>query len=200
MQQYTSFISEHSAEFPIVFKIKEILRSDFNVICPIFPWLNREGSNISKVIHANERYMLLGLFPRRPKVNKHNYNEILIKINEEIVESAQIAEEYGFPMVAGCPLANNFKELANSPDCIWIKLNSKTDKFIKIDRKKLIADYFDDNLIFDPILLKDYVLKYNNYYSLDMIMDVIRDIKRLSYGNHFFRFVSYKPLYFLLQS
>ncbi len=69
MKKATSFISEHTAEFALVPALKLILQKKYDYVTPIFPWMARECSNISTIIHKGDKFRVAGLYPRRPKIN-----------------------------------------------------------------------------------------------------------------------------------
>ena len=80
----TSYISEHSAEYYLVPALKNILQEQYSHIAPVFPWISREFSNISKYLHKEDRFHVLVMFPRRPKINIPDDWEVYFTINEEL--------------------------------------------------------------------------------------------------------------------
>ena len=72
-------MSEHTDEFVLIPKLITILKQKFEVAIPIFPWSIREGNNFSKMIHKEDKFRILGLYPRRPKLNLLEH-KIFIKI------------------------------------------------------------------------------------------------------------------------
>ena len=81
--KFTSFLSERSTEYLLIPKIVNILKKEYKTVIPIYPWLTREGSKISKIIHKDDKFLVLGLYPRRPKIDVDN-NIIYVKINDEL--------------------------------------------------------------------------------------------------------------------
>ena len=134
-EHYSSFICEHTAEYVLVPRLTDILKQKFKVVIPIFPWLTREGSNLSKAIHRQDEFKIVGLYPRRPKVNRTNC-KILIKINNDLILGAREASRINIPMITGCPLARNLRELDEHTMCVWIKLTEKTRSYYKIEHSK----------------------------------------------------------------
>ena len=65
----TGYISEHSAEYYLVPALKKILQTQYSHVAPMFPWLSREFSKFSKLIHKDDRFHVLVMFPRRPKID-----------------------------------------------------------------------------------------------------------------------------------
>jgi len=123
-----SFISEHTAEYTLVPNLKNILQKRFSIVTPLFPWATREGGTIARHLHKGERFKVVGLYPRRPKLLSANSSIITVKLNRQILLGAQCGMELGIPIIAGCPLAKNFWELGNSPHCLWIKLDQGSKK------------------------------------------------------------------------
>lgn len=137
MKNYSSFISEHTAEFILVPKLVSILREKYNTVVPIFPWLTREGGKLSNNIHGDDKFKVLILFPRRPKINISLSNQILIKINENLVSAANEFSEVNIPVISGCPVIRDFWNINDDPKCIWINLNSNVNKYY--------TAYFENN-------------------------------------------------------
>lgn len=117
----TSFISEHSVEFSLVPHIKTLLEKEFDCVAPIFPWLSRELGKRSKGVHSSNKFRVLTLFPRRPKLSDNC--EIFITINYELSQVKNIGEEHGVTVLAGCPIATNFWELSSCKDFVWVDVN-----------------------------------------------------------------------------
>ncbi|MEH3174239.1 hypothetical protein POW79_19805, partial [Enterobacter quasiroggenkampii] len=80
----TSYISEHSAEYYLVPALKAILQEQYSHIAPVFPWISREFSNISKHLHKDDWFHVLVMFPRRPKFNAYDNCEVYVTINREL--------------------------------------------------------------------------------------------------------------------
>ena len=45
-EKYSSFISEHTAEYVLIPQLTDILKQKFEVVIPIYPWMTREGNNL----------------------------------------------------------------------------------------------------------------------------------------------------------
>ena len=108
----TSFISEHSAELSLVPHLKMELEKHFNTVAPVFPWFNREASKISRQVHNNDRFKILVLFPRRPKLDHSENKNVFITINEDLLNFKNFASTHDIPVIAGCPISTNFWELS----------------------------------------------------------------------------------------
>ncbi len=108
MNKAKSFVCEHTAEYILVPKLKTILHKRFNKVTPVYYWTSKEGSNISKELHGNDKFKVVGLYPRRPKLISVDNSIITVKINKQIIFGAQSGMDFGIPIIAGCPVANNF--------------------------------------------------------------------------------------------
>ena len=204
MTKSTSYICEHTAEFTLIPVLKTILLKKYDTVTPIFPWITREGSNLSKKIHSNEKFNILGMYPRRPKIQIRGEANLLITINDEIVESAKAGLERGIPIIAGCPLAYNFWSLGNNPKCLWIKLNEDTPKSIcaeTIDDEIKIGEPKDKNTFSSDQEIIRYSTSHCRVVSLDEAIDTIKLIRRCGYNHDSsYPFVGgYKPVYFLMK-
>lgn len=207
MGQATSFICEHTAEYILVPKLKEILRKRFDIVTPIYPWASREGSYISKELHKHDKFKVVGLYPRRPKFVSTDKPEIIVKINGQILLGAQTGIKLGIPVIAGCPLVRTFWELGNNPDCIWIKLDQGSTETFELELGHIqYHDYMNQisKFIFtDEKDLLTYLSEKSELIDINSARLSFREIKRDSVGEgsySYFRFMGfYKPVYFLLK-
>lgn len=205
MSKSTSFICERTAEYVLIPKLKQILQKEYEFVTPIFPWITREGSNISKEVHENENYRILGLYPRRPKLANARSTRIHIKVNHEIILGAESALEHGIPVVAGCPIANNFWTLGSEPNCIWIKLCERTSEnyHVEMDSDRITSLKHEHIFASDEDLI-NYANDNCNLLSLPEALEAFKEIKMKSMGLGFYHPMAfmggYKPVYFLMKN
>lgn len=201
-ENYSSFISEHTGEYVLIPRLTGILKQKFKVVIPIYPWLTREGNNLSKSLHRQDKFKIVGFYPRRPKIDI-KYRKIQIKINNEFLTGAKEASRINIPMLAGCPLASNLWELNEDTKCIWIKLTDKTRKNYNIEyTDEIPIDYkiiqheeiLDTN---DDIL--NFVINGSKELDFEKLIQAIQTIRVYSSTVYFMGFGSYKPIYFLLK-
>ena len=201
-EEYSSFICEHTAEYILVPKLTKILKLKYDIVIPIFPWLTREGNNLSKQIHGQDKFKIVGFYPRRPKIN-HKDNKIIIKINNEFIEGAEEALKMKIPMLAGCPLAKSFWELDDNTKCIWIKLNDKTKHHYEVECNSAMTKEFKilDNteILESEKEILDYVDGNCKTHNFESLILGIQHIRAHSSTVYFMGFGSYKPIYFLLK-
>jgi len=203
MKEYSSFLSEHTAEYVLIPILTNIFKLKFEIVIPIFPWITREGSNFSRTIHRQDKFIIVGLYPRRPKLNLTDH-KILIKINSEFMDGAREASRIKIPMMAGCPLARNLWELNESTKCIWIKLTDKTKAFYNIEYDDVIAPEYkilqkEEVLISNDDIL-NFVINSSKDQDFEFLIQAIQTIKSHGYAIRFMGFGSYKPVYFLLKN
>jgi len=204
MSEAKSFIGEYSVGLSIVPCIKEILHEKYEYVTPIFPWMTREGSNISKFLHRSDQFRILGIFPRRPKLTSDS-EDIEFKINAQIIAGAYGGLELGIPIIAGGPLVKNFWELSNNPRFIWIRLElKKNDDFlIKIKETECFTPALTKILFNKNQEILDYLNEKAKLFSIEEALDAFREVKMITMNFPFhsrFLFGSvYKPIYFLLK-
>jgi len=191
----TSFINEHTAEFYIVPYLKNELEKYFAYVAPIFPWLNRETSGISKLLHGADRFRVHIVFPRRPKLNISNINKIYITINRELLEFKEFAKQYDTSVILGCPVAANFWELSKCSKYVWLELDDQQpEKYLNPIQSE------DSNEILLPsISVKDIVKHINNSAVMDinLFFEFIREARYILPSRFIFG-ARYKPVYFLI--
>ena len=202
MDNFSSFISEHTSEYILVPRLIYILKQKFEFIIPVFPWITRECGNLSKITHCNDKFRVVGLYPRRPKFSMGD-ERIHIKINGELVNCANEALKNKVPMIAGCPLVRNFWELDERASCVWLKLNDKTLPFYDLDNKTGASigystqkreKFLNSN---DDIL--DFIIANSEELSMTDFLRVIRIIRHEA-GSRGYFMGGYKPVYFLLKN
>jgi len=207
MEKATSFICEHTAEYILIPKLKKILHKRFDIVTPIYPWASREGSNISKELHKYDKFSVVGLYPRRPKLISTGSQKITVKINEQILLGAQSGMKLGIPIIAGCPVVKNLWELGNNPNCVWIKLNQGYKESFELELEHIqSSDYMNPMSGFTFANEEDlltYLGEKSKSIDFNSAISSFREIKMDSGGTGFyypFRFMGgYKPVYFLLK-
>lgn len=207
MSKVTSFIGEHTVELTIAPIFKRILEKEFEFVVPIFPWMTREGGSISKLVHINDEFKIIWLYPRRPKLSAKEADSIFVKISEQIILGARSGEDQGIPIIGGLPLVRNFWELSKNPECLWLNIDFEDDAKLEYEIK------FDNS--FKPEeLLSEKVLKTDNEiiqliskkaksYNINEAVEAFRKIKMESMSLNFYSSFAYmggyKPIYFFLK-
>lgn len=185
-EDFTSFISEHTAEFALIPNIINIIKNEYEYVVPIFPWLNREGGRLAHSLHQNEEFKVIGIYPRRPKFDS-NRTSCLIKINEELIETAVIAKIINIPMIAGAPISKNLWELYNNPICKLFHLTDDTQTLNFIDLNNTLENEID-------LLL---IVRQANPHTYQSFISAVRYLRQ---GNSRMFFSStYKPVYLLIK-
>lgn len=166
-----------------------ILEERFEYVVPVFPWLSRELGGRSKNIHGSDRFRILTLFPRRPKLSSGK--DILVTINYELVLVAEIGKTQGVPVIAGCPLATNFWELSSPREIAWLNLYSSSfyDHLTPISSLKsgerITEQEITELIVNSPL------------HSMESFEEFIRTIRHELPSS--FYGPRYKPVYFLIK-
>ena len=207
MIKITSYICEHTAEFVLIPTLKNILSRRFESVTPIYPWITREGSNISFKLHRHDKFKILGLYPRRPKLSSTEHGNIIVKVNEQLLFGAQSGSEFGIPIIAGCPIASDFWELGKDPNCLWIKLDKDSMESFEIELELNNSSYtitrFSEYTFHTDEDLLTYIDNKAEIINLTTAFDAIKKIKMKRKGMEFYYPIAfmggYKPVYFLLK-
>lgn len=192
----TGFVNERTIEYVLANIINEVFQDVDHAV--IYPHMGREGSNISKLIHLIDHFKMIGFFARRQKFDEF-FDEIEIKINQEIIDKSVFAQDnYKIPFYAGFSLSDNFWTIRER--IFWLNLaeikheqilniNSKTDKPMNY------------NLIEDLKCCYNDLFYVDNTFNIVTAIDAIKAINKVgSYFHHFFGDVSsYKPFYLFLK-
>jgi hypothetical protein len=207
MPKFTSFIGEHTVELTIVPIFKRILEQEFKFVVPIFPWMTREGGSISKLIHKEDEFKIIGLYPRRPKFLTTEKENIFIKISGQIILGARGGQALGIPIIGGLPLVKNLWELSNNPECLWLKLDFNDheqleyeiafDKIYKPENLLLKKVFKSDKEIFQLICKTAKTFDMNG--AIEAFGKIKMDSMHLDSYSSFAYMGGYKPIYFLLK-
>nr|NJM03641.1 hypothetical protein [Desulfobacula sp.] len=192
----TSYISERSAALSLVPQLKLKLENHFDYVAPLFPWLNRETSNISKQIHINDRFKILVLFPRRPKIDHDDVKKIFTTINKELLTFKEFAKEHNVPVIAGCPIARNFWELSKCTKHVWIEITNGTisnylNPVIKASGEKVIT-----SLSISQIAA---LIKESTLFNIESFSVFLNESKYIMPNFYIFG-PRYKPIYLLIKN
>jgi hypothetical protein len=199
MEAYSSFISEHTAEFALIPRLTEILQNHYKLIVPIYPWMTKEGSILSRNLHSRDQFKMIALFPRRPKYSKNGLLNVYVKINYEIIQFYHVASKLGVPVIAGCPLIKNLWDLNAKFKCVWLKINeiAETEYLIEIDNHlNNIEDH--DNFFYTNEEIINFFNIISYEINFDRALTMFKELKKVSTFNYFYG-STYKPIYFLLK-
>lgn len=96
------------------------LRQRFGAAVPMYFWATREGNSVAEERHASQRFRMLVVFARRPKV--FDSQHMLGKINRELFEFADRAHVHGLPTIAAFPAVSDLFELGRAFQTYWFPL------------------------------------------------------------------------------
>lgn len=177
----TSYICEHSAEFSIVPYLESLLEKEFEYVVPISPWLSREFARKSKEVHKNAEFQVLVVFPRRPKTNEEK--DIFVTLNSEIHAFKDISVKYGIEVIAGCPVATDFWELATATRYVWFDVGHPSNYEYLISVTSPTAR--NDGLLSDEQILD--MVRKSALQSIGSLEEFVREAR--SVQPHFFSVV-----------
>ena len=192
----TSFINEHSAELSIIPHLKMELEKSFDYVAPLFPWLNRETSNILRQVHLNDRFRILIVFPRRPKLEQDDSKSVFLTINADLLSFKEFAMDYDVPVIAGCPLSTNFWGLSKCTSHVWIEINKKTTSTylyqVMSNHKKK-----DVNCLSISSIVK--MINKSKFFSIGEFQEFIEESRHVMPRVFWFG-PRYKPTYLLIKN
>lgn len=122
--KYTGFFSEHTAEYLLVSRLKNIIGKEFMFVTPVFPWLSREGGSLAQYLHRDDRLFVIGFYPKRPKFSIDSA-KIQLKVNEEFFLGSKEGRKLGIPIILGCVIARDLWELNDNAQFIWLNLDNR---------------------------------------------------------------------------
>jgi hypothetical protein len=207
LNKVTSFVGEHSVGLSIAPVLKKVLHNKYQLVVPIFPWMSREGGNISRIVHATSEFNIVGLYPRRPKISTTDQDNIYLTINEEIILGTESGRKLGIPIIAGIPIARDFWELGESARCMWLKLdfNSVEEAPFQICHKngKCPNKEVTDRILATDHEILDFLCKDCKSFNIDEALEAFKQIKmdslHLAHYSRFSYMGGYKPIYFLIR-
>ncbi|HAS6741155.1 TPA: hypothetical protein GRI37_22920 [Vibrio parahaemolyticus] len=202
----TSFICERSAEYALIPELMKELKKKFEYVTPIYPWISREGSNISKELHGMSSFKVIGLYARRPKLSSLDDPTIKVKFSEQIIYGSRTAWKLGIPIIAGCPLARDFMELGDCKKFLWANLSKFSshdiDFIAEVNADGVVSNQPKGYFFNDLSEVSALVDSASKDFDIRKFIEVIKDIKMNSKGyNQYVPMAfmgGYKPVYFLL--
>jgi len=205
------FLSEHTAEFVLVPRLRSILVARFGVVTPVYFWKTREGNSLSNIIHKSEFVRVLALFPRRPKLTSPTEETIWGKINQKLLKYARASFSVGIPAIAGLPLAHSLPELWENPKPIWISLahESPEDIFFEVETisRKIVSMHPEGqklNIMAEkniPFLVEENANRMAWPEAIAAIDMLRKELSRNNFYRSFLFFLGgYKPVYFFIFS
>jgi hypothetical protein len=114
---WSSFIGEHTAEFPMVSRLRSALNRAGLPVVAFFHWADREGSSMSRACDDGAPIRIVAAYPRRPKVAEPGATAIEMKVNRLLFEHARALHSEEIPVLACVPLVDTIWALGNDPAC-----------------------------------------------------------------------------------
>lgn len=189
----TSYISEHSAEYYLVPVLKKILQEQYRYVAPVFPWISRELSKISRHLHKDDQFHVLVMFPRRPKLNGTNIGEIYVTINWELEAFNKAGERKGVPVIAGCPRAVDIWDLSNCQNYAWLDISKNNYN----EYLNPISELEQNGYLLEKEAILTLV-RNSSIFNIESFEGFLRDAKETQPNRVFGS--QYKPVYFLIKT
>jgi len=200
MPNFTSFISEHTAEYILIPQIVHELEKDFDKVIPLYFWATREGGIMARASLRPFQYKVIALYARRPKIDLVGAEENLIRINDLLFERAKTFGARGIPVIAGIPLLSDLNSLRLNSKCLWIHLaDTGYQQDIKIDIHNPLIENNHFSLI-NPGEFKPLVNEKCNPIPGEEVIDIMRSAKNGFNSQHWSGLFNeqYKPVYILI--
>jgi hypothetical protein len=122
-----AFVCERTAEYLLVPRLVSMLSAVVPNVVPFYFWSSREGSPVSRDCDSGVGVRLVSVFARRPKIMRGARDRIVMKINRELLEAANVAVRSGIPMFAGVPLVSSIFGFTLGARCGWFELTESDD-------------------------------------------------------------------------
>lgn len=197
-----SFVSERTLEYTIIPKIQQTLKLEYSLVIPIYFWTTREGNSISKELNHQEKFRVLAVYLRRPKIFG---SKIYFKVNNSIIALSPLFEENNIPVLCTFPLASKFIDLDNENltyHSLKLKDFSQETTFSFSTTNKIISISINDHI--HPLTnLEIYeLINHSKLHEWNELSRIFRIIKQgVSFeGSWFYSrfFGGYQPVYFLI--
>jgi hypothetical protein len=201
-----SFLCEHTAEFILVPKMRDLLTQRFAHAIPIAYWKTREGNSVASSRHANRLFRMIAMFARRPKLAPVG-QEVFGKLNKQLFEFALEAWHLGIPTFAGFPVISSLWELTGETAVIWFLLrgDGSSDAEFSVNRSTLRCDMIATGGQSTAVASDDQVLavtaERTRVYGWEDAIESIDRLRRTSVRpstRYLFGEPGYKPIYFLM--
>jgi len=201
----TSFLSEHTAEYSLVYILNGILTNDWRVT-PLFYWHTREGSRIARLCsEAETPVKVMAMYARRPKLCSPTADCFLMKVNSSILRRAGFLIAAGIPVLCGVPRISRLLDFHLDCDCVWLSIKEVGQlRDIEIELE-LASGMLARGILPQGIELvrdndvKDLALHSAQDMTLGAAMAAISESARVEDFTHPLFGAQYKPVYLILQ-
>lgn len=199
-------MSEHTAEFILVPKLMEFIKTRYTNVVPVYFWATREGNKLSRDLHRNMNLKIIAFFPRRPKFDSKNPKLIYGKINSLIFEFANFASSLNIPTIAGLPIVGSLLDLSKNPSICWFHIVKSEPKDITFEinkqNKKITFHNNENGSIKVPVESDfDGIIEESKLYNWEGAVDNLRLLKPNNYSNRIFSRFNlwgiYRPIFLL---
>lgn len=202
----TSFISEHSAEFILVPKFAEILSSRFDNILPIYFWVSREGSRMAKACLRGISLRIVAMYARRPKIERPDQEEILVKFNSILLDRAKYFQHFGIPVFAGVPRVSSISDFKLDAECSWFRISTESEinydvgYLLDIKAGRVMEGLSEQIIpVNESAIIKTIQMKSRSILWEEAVK-IIRGVASDDISSWYYpgNYTNYKPVYFLI--
>ncbi len=199
-------MSEHTAEFVLVPKLVECIKTRYTNVVPVYYWATREGNNLSRDLHRNMNVKIIAFFPRRPKLDNKSPKLIYGKINSLIFEFANFASSLNIPTIAGLPIADSLLDLSQNPSIFWFHISKTEPKDItfEINKHNKKLNFHNNEKVAVKILVEsdfDGIIEKSKLCNWEEAINNLRLLKPNNYSNRIFSRFNlwgiYRPIFIL---
>lgn len=201
-----SFMSEHSAEYIITFKLCNYFISLHKQITPVYLFRTREGNSMGRMAF-NSKIKSFVVYPRRPKKYRKDDSLIYFKINESILKGLKHYQGNGVPAYIGGPIINGLDEYNMDNNIFLAIVRSQVpnknygDVYINFDQNKnLVNDNQNIKIISFNNILRDIETKaeQKTWQELIQLSIEVNNLQNDNFSRLSF-LTPYKPIIFIVR-
>lgn len=203
----TSFMSERTAEYALVYDLIRHIRVVSPRVIPMCFWSTQEGARTAEESMRSRRVRIIAAYARRPKVLYSDQPRILVKINAPLFTGAAEGLKFGIPVLTGVPLVTALSGFSIGVPCSWFHLtpnpsrHNDSEFLIPVSDQPLSALIFESS-ISGPLTdaqIGDLVKSETREMSWIEATEGMRTIRKAGYGYVQIPFaVGYRPFFIVI--
>ncbi len=195
-ERISSFINEQTASYLLVPQFTAMLKRHFSKVIPIYYWATREGSSLGVAQLAGQNFTIVALYPRRPKLVNYQTDHVLVKINEQLFNFADLLAPAGIPVFAGSPMISSLNDLKNEVASAWFEIQpGGTEIQYRLD---LPFDHGKHEFTLTEAEILELIGKEGRAISMDDFRKIIKEANSAIFPFFVYGRNVYKPVYFFI--
>jgi len=195
-ERISSFINEQTVSYLLVPQFTAMLKRHFSEVIPIYYWATREGSSLGVAQLAGQDFIIVALYPRRPKLVNYQTDHVLVKINEQLFNFADVLAAEGIPVFAGAPMISSLNDLKNEVASAWFEI--KAGGMEVQYRLDLPFDQGKHKFTVGEAEILAAIRKDGRAIAMDDFRKVIKEANAITFPFFVYGRNVYKPVYFLI--